>query len=171
VLFDALGALWRAGEAADARLLVVGDGPERAALEAAAADDASLRGRIGFLGDHAGVPELLPELDLVALPSRSEGLPMCLVEALAVGVPVIGSAVDGIPEVVRHGQTGLLVPPEDPGALATALAAVIADPALRVRLIDGGARHVEERYRLDGVAGRYEALFAGETVCAASPAF
>lgn len=102
---------------------------------------------------------LLRRARLFAMPSRSEGLPMALLEAMAYGLAVAATRVGGIPEVVEAGEDGLLVPPEDPAALADALRRLASDGDLREALADGARRRVE---RLDAVevAGRLEALYA-----------
>jgi glycosyltransferase involved in cell wall biosynthesis len=74
---------------------------------------------------------------------------MSVLEAMAAGVPVVATAVGGVPELVREGETGLLVPPRDPGALAAALGTLAADPELRRRLGEAGRRRVETEFSLD----------------------
>ena len=109
------------------RLILVGDGPERAALQERAGDS-SLAGRVHFLGHRDDVPELLRGLDAVVMPSRWEGFGLAAVEAMASGVPVIASAVDGLREVVVNGVTGRLVSPGDPAALARCLGELADEP-------------------------------------------
>jgi glycosyltransferase involved in cell wall biosynthesis len=102
----------------DAHLIVIGDGPERAALDAAAP-----KGRVTFTGQlpHEDVLRYLRAADIYVLSSRTEGLSHTLLEALAVGTPSVASRVGGNPEVVTDGVDGLLVPPDDPAALADAI--------------------------------------------------
>ena len=102
------------------RLVLVGDGPERVELEARARA-AGLGDEVVFCGHRADAAELVAAFDVFALPSRWEGLPRALVEAVAAGVPVVATPVGGVAELVRHGQTGTLVPPADAAALAEAL--------------------------------------------------
>jgi 2-deoxystreptamine N-acetyl-D-glucosaminyltransferase/2-deoxystreptamine glucosyltransferase len=90
----------------------------------------------GFV-EHSAVPAVLASLDVLVLPSAYEEMGSVLVEAMASGLPVVASAVGGIPEVVRDGETGLLVPPGDVGALAGVLDRLAADPELRARLAEG----------------------------------
>ncbi|MBT9557955.1 MAG: glycosyltransferase [Myxococcales bacterium] len=99
-------------------LVIVGDGPARSALEAQAA---SLQGRVRFVGWASDPGPYVQSADAMVLPSRREGLPISVLEALVQGRPVIASRVGGIPEVVEHGVTGLLVAPGDSKALADAL--------------------------------------------------
>ncbi|MDR7544443.1 MAG: glycosyltransferase family 4 protein [Armatimonadota bacterium] len=120
-----------------ARLVVVGDGPDRAALEAQART-LHLDGCVTFAGLRRDVPDLMRLFDVVAVPSRNEGMGKVAVEAMAAGRPVVASAVSGLRDVVRDGQTGLLVPPGDPRALAAALTRLLADPALRARMGEAG---------------------------------
>ncbi|HET6953658.1 MAG TPA: glycosyltransferase, partial [Acidimicrobiales bacterium] len=107
-------------------LVVAGDGPEHRALEAQARADAP--GRVTFAGVVPGARPVLAASDVLVLPSRSEGMPGVLIEAGLSGVPVVASAVGGVPEVVADGETGVLVPPGDEAALAAALQ----------RVVDGG---------------------------------
>ena len=119
----------------DAFLLVAGDGPERPALERKT-HALSLGGRVRFLGSisRGAVLRLFGAADASVLPSAWENFPHTVVEALAVGCPVIATRVGGVPEVVRDGENGLLVPPGDPGALTAAIGRVLSDPELRARL-------------------------------------
>jgi glycosyltransferase involved in cell wall biosynthesis len=127
-----------------ASLTVAGDGPERSALEARARE-LGLDGRVSFLGSvpREQVLRLFSAADASVLPSAWENFPHTVVEALAVGCPVIATAVGGVPEVVRDGENGLLVAPGDPGALAAAITRFFADDALRVRLRDAAPQSVE----------------------------
>jgi len=132
----------------DARLLVVGDGSLRGDLEARALAPA-LRGSVVFTGFRPDVPRVLGALDLLVLPSLYEGMPLTAIEASAMSLPVVATAVDGTPEVVRDGETGRLVPPADPPALARALRALLADPARARALGRAGRAHVLARFDLD----------------------
>jgi glycosyltransferase involved in cell wall biosynthesis len=116
----------------EARLLVVGDGPERARLERLAGD-LQLDGRVEFTGarPRGDVLQALSSAAAALLASSWENLPHAAVEALAVGTPVVATAVGGVPEVVRDGENGLLVPPGSPEALAAAMARLVGDHELR----------------------------------------
>jgi glycosyltransferase involved in cell wall biosynthesis len=96
---------------------------------------------------------------IACLASASEGMPGALMEAMATGVPVVGTAAGGTTELVVDGESGLLVPPHDPPALARALAALLADPQLRARLSTGARRRMEERFSLDAMLAAKEQLF------------
>lgn len=113
-----------------ALLLVIGDGPERAACEALARSLGVSR-HIRFLGRRADVPRLLSAIDLLLMPSQSEGLGLAAIEALAAARPVIAFAVGGLPEVVEDGLNGRLVPPGDCDAFAAAVVETLRDPARR----------------------------------------
>jgi 2-deoxystreptamine N-acetyl-D-glucosaminyltransferase/2-deoxystreptamine glucosyltransferase len=143
-----------------ASLVVVGDGPDRALVHRlVAASPARERiTEVGFV-DHATVPAVLCSLDVLVLPSAYEEMGSVLTEAMAAGVPVVASDVGGIPEVVRHGETGLLVPPGNVDALAAALDLLVSDPALRHRLA-AGARARARTYAWPHLAGRVADLYA-----------
>ena len=132
----AVGVLVRAlRDVPDVSLVVAGDGPERAGLEREVRD-LELDGRVSFLGavPRERVLGLFHAADASVLPSAWENFPHTVVEALAVGCPVIATAVGGVPEVVRDGENGLLVEPGDPHALGAAIARYFADGELRGRL-------------------------------------
>ena len=124
------------------RLIVVGDGPLRAECERLI-DDLDLRRHVTLLGSRADVAQILPAFDVFALSSRWEGLPRVVLEAMAVGVPVVASAVGGVAEAVEHRVTGLLVEPGAPAALAEALALLLQDRALAAQLSDQASSRVE----------------------------
>ncbi|MBI4864049.1 MAG: glycosyltransferase [Candidatus Riflebacteria bacterium] len=125
----------------EARLALVGDGPEEVALRSLAAN-LGITDRILFLGARNDVADLYRAFDLFCLPSLWEGLPISLLEALLMGLPVVATAVDGTVEVVSHEQEGLLVPPGDPGALAGALLRLLDDRELGARLGKAGQARV-----------------------------
>ncbi len=133
--------------AGTARLRLVGDGPLRGPLELQIAD-LGLDGSLEFAGEVADVGPFLDEADVFVLSSRSEGMPLSVLEAMAAGLPVIASDVGGLREVVVEGETGFLVPPGDPGALAARLASLAGDSDLLELLGDGGRRRAEEHFSL-----------------------
>lgn len=145
---------------ADARLVIAGDGPERPALERLAAE-LGIGGHVRFAGplDRAGVDALYAGAAIVCLPSRYEGMPLVALEAAAAGRPVAASAVSGLPEVVDHGVTGLLVPPEDPDALAAALLHLLDDPAGAAALGSAARRRAEDRSDFAACVDAYDALY------------
>jgi len=131
------------------RLLVVGDGPQRAELEALART-LGIASHTEFAGAvaHADVPAWLNRLDIYAAPSRldSESFGVAVIEASACALPVVVSDVGGLPEVVRNDETGLIVPRDDVPALQSALKRLVLDAALRARLGQRGRAHVEREY-------------------------
>jgi len=145
-LLDAWPAVTR--ELPDARLLLVGDGALRGALEAQARAR-EVADSVIFAGFRADVPRLLDALDVLCLPSLYEGMPLTAIEAAAMARPVVATAVDGTPEVVREGRTGLLVPPADPPALARALLALLRDPDGARRMGQAGRDWALLRFDLD----------------------
>jgi glycosyltransferase involved in cell wall biosynthesis len=116
-----------------ARLVVAGDGPERAALTALA-ERAGIGESIAWLGQVANAQQLYAAADAAVLPSHSEGSPNALLEAAAYALPIVATAVGGVPEILVNGVSGRLVPPHRPEALAAALFEVLADPGGAARL-------------------------------------
>jgi glycosyltransferase involved in cell wall biosynthesis len=144
--------------AVDFEAVLVGEGPERAAVE----DEI---GRLGvgssvrLLGERTDVAELLATADVFVLSTRSEGLPLSVLEAMAAGLPVIASNVGGIPELVVDGVSGVLVPPGDPNALAEAIEGLVQNPSLAHELGDAGRRRVVENFDLETVREAHLALY------------
>jgi glycosyltransferase involved in cell wall biosynthesis len=129
------------------RATLVGDGPDRSMIEDELAR-LGLTETVRLLGDRSDVPELLAEADAFVCSSRSEGMPISILEAMAVGLPVVASAVGGVPEIVEDGRTGVLVAPAAEAALADALARLIDDRVLRERMGRAGHEAALERYDL-----------------------
>jgi glycosyltransferase involved in cell wall biosynthesis len=152
VLLDAFAAL----RSADVDLVVAGDGPERPRL-AAQCEALGLGSRVHFLGgiDFEDLPALYRGAALVACPSRWEGLPLVCLEALASGRAVVATAVDGTPDAVVDAENGVLVPPDDPPALARAIEAVLRKPGWADELGARGAELVRERFDWRRIAARY----------------
>lgn len=139
-------------------IALAGDGAERAALETQAAR-LGLAGAVHVLGRVEEVGALYAAADAVVLPSRWEGLPLSLLEALARGRPVVATRVGGIPEVIEDGLTGLLAAPEDPASLADALATLHRRPDLAQRLGAAGAEVVAERFTWERMVADFEAVY------------
>ena len=131
----------------DMKLVIAGEGPERAKL-ARLAKDLDIEANVSFLGEipHEGVPAVLATFDIFAMPSRAEGFGVAAIEAAAMGIPVVGSDVHGIPDVVDHSSTGLLVPPGDAQALARAISRLADDVELRQTMGENARTFVAERY-------------------------
>jgi glycosyltransferase involved in cell wall biosynthesis len=146
--------------------LFAGDGPLRAELEAAAAND-GLGARVLVLGSRDDVGDLLAASDLLLFASRTEGMPASLIEAGMAGLPVAGTALPGVPEVVEHGTTGLLVPPGDRDNLRGAVARLLADRSLRAAMGDAARDRCLARHGIDPIAAAYRRVF--EEVAAACP--
>jgi glycosyltransferase involved in cell wall biosynthesis len=130
-------------------------------------DYGALIGRLG-LGDrvrvlpgrpHSEMPAAHAASDIFCLPSLYEGMPLAILEAMATGRPVIATRTDGIPEVVRHGETGILVEPGRVGPLARAMDTLLGDPRLRRRLGEAGRRVAAEKFSWDEVMRRYGEIF------------
>jgi glycosyltransferase involved in cell wall biosynthesis len=142
-----------------ARVLLIGDGEERAALEA----QARARGvadRLHITGSVTDVIGLLAAADVLAAPSRNEGMGRVLVEAMALGLPVVGARVGGIPDVIEDGESGLLVPPDDPAALAGALTDLGCDTGRRAKL-GAGARPRAEAFSTTVAAAAMRDIYDG----------
>lgn len=143
------------------RLLVAGDGPLRATLEGRAAA-ALPPGSYRFLGFVDDIRAFMNACDLFAFPTTpgfGEGFGLAALEASAVGLPIVATAVGPIPEVVADGESGRLVPPRDPEALAEAMAALAADAGLRRRLGEGAARRAREVFGLDRMVDATVAVY------------
>jgi glycosyltransferase involved in cell wall biosynthesis len=141
-------------------VLIAGEGPERRRLERLIVE-MGLQERIRLLGFRQDVPRLLAAADLVVLPSRSEGTPYALLEALAHSRPVVATAVGGIPQVLGEGFVRVLVPPGDPEALAAAIQEVMDDTELRGRLARKGREVVAGRFSAQKMARSTALVYEG----------
>lgn len=158
-----LGCLLRAAALAirdfpSLRLEIAGDGPCRPELERLVGE-LGLAGRARFLGEVRDVPAMLARASLFALSSLTEGIPVTLLEAMARGLPVVATRVGGNAEVVADGETGLLVPAQDPPALARALLRLLRDPEEAHRMGLSGRRRVTERFDVRRMVAEYESLY------------
>jgi len=148
------------------RCVILGDGPERARLEALIRRH-HLEGSVWLVGEKSEIPSWLSAFDLYCLPSLWEGLPNSLLEAMALGLPVIASRVDGVPEAVTSGKDGLLVPAAKPAALAAALKTLAGDPHKRAAFGAAAKAAVSERFTLRRMIAEYEHAY--ETVLGVRP--
>jgi glycosyltransferase involved in cell wall biosynthesis len=140
-------------------IVLLGEGPERARLETLAAIP-ELRGRVLFQGLRLDARRILPAFDLLVAPSRErEGLGLAPLEAMDAGLPVVASRVGGLPEVVVDGETGYLVPPDDPAALSAAIHRVLRLPDRGRALGEAGRRRVERTFRAAPMSRRVEAVY------------
>ena len=140
------------------RLVLAGDGPLDSALRAQAVS-LDVDGQVEFLGQRRDVADLLPGFDIFALPSLTEGLSIALLEACATGAAVVATAVGGNPEIVKTGQTGLLVPADDGPSLRDALAALLGDRALRERLGRNASEWVTAHASIDALCSTYDRFY------------
>lgn len=140
------------------RVLIVGNGPLRDELVEYAGrhrlDDCCI-----FTGPREDIPAVIGALDVVALPSLSEGLPFVLLEAMAMGKPVVATRINGVREVVEDGVTALLIPPREPAMLAGAISALLINQELRSRLGAAARQHVERRFSLTLMMQQVERLY------------
>jgi glycosyltransferase involved in cell wall biosynthesis len=142
----------------EAHFVVAGDGPLREEL-VALAGNLGLWDRIHFLGFRSDASALMGSLDVLVVPSLTEGSPLVTLEAMAAGVPVVASAVGGIPDQVRHGKEGLLVPPGDTGAMGDAIVALLRDPARARSLGEAGRRRATTEFSHASMVRRIEDVY------------
>jgi glycosyltransferase involved in cell wall biosynthesis len=135
--------------APEARLLILGDGPLRAELESLAGH-LQLDDSVEFLGFRTDAADVMARFHVLAVPSLSDGSPLVVNEAMAGAIPVVATRVGGLPDLVEHGRTGILVDPAAPEQLAQALAALLLDPP--------AARRMGERARESLLASPHEAM-------------
>jgi len=139
-------------------LQLVGDGNQRTHLESIASS-LQARDAISFLGFRSDRLELLADMNLFLMTSSLEGIPRCLMEAMAVGVPVVAYDIPGVDQLITHGETGMLAPHGDKAALERCCRQVLEDRDLAETLITNGRRLIEEKYSAARMAREYESLF------------
>jgi glycosyltransferase involved in cell wall biosynthesis len=138
--------------------VIVGRGDEERALRELAAASSSAD-RIHFLGERSDVTEILAASDLFVLPSLNEGLSLAMLEAMAIGVPVVATAVGGASDILTPGQTGWLVPPGDPDALAEAVLEALEQPERARQFAERAREMVETEFSIETHAQRLESLY------------
>lgn len=143
---------------ADSRFLIIGDGPERHKLEALA-NHLGLSGAAFFLGDRSDVPDLLAALDVFVLCSYTESFPNAILEAMAMGRPVVATNVGGTPELVEEGKTGYLVPVGDAEAIARRIVQLLRNPPLRSEMGQAGLERVKRDFTTERVKQQLEELY------------
>jgi glycosyltransferase involved in cell wall biosynthesis len=131
-----------AREHPDLALVLAGDGPLRSPL-IERAEALGIADRVHFVGYRRDVREVYEALDIFVLPSLCEAMPKALIEAMAMGLPTVGAAVGGVPEVIVPGVTGFVIPPRAPRALAEALRPLLTSAPLRLRMGEAGRDRVE----------------------------
>lgn len=139
--------------------IVVGEGPDRPAIEAAAGGDRAIH----LLGHRDDVPDLLAAADVFVLASEFEAAPMAILEAMAAGLPVIATAVGSVPDLVLDGLTGRLVAPGQPEAIAGALAGLLQDPGRRRAMGEAGAARHRAAFSAEAMIDHYERLIVQAT--------
>jgi glycosyltransferase involved in cell wall biosynthesis len=151
----------------NARLVIVGDGPEREPLAAAAAS-LGLSDRVIFTGQVNNVQVYFVAADVLVNPSHSEGSPYVLLEAMAAGLPIVATAVGGVPEMIENNETALLVPASDPQAMANAIARMLNDEKLAGQLAENASELVSSRLspeaHVRSLAEIYRAVISSQTV-------
>lgn len=140
------------------RVVIAGDGPLASTLQAQI-DDLGIGACVTLLGSRPDIADLLPGFDVFVLPSKTEGLSIALLEACASGLAIVASAVGGNPEIIHHGETGLLVARDDSEALRTALQRLLADPGLRQRLGAAAAAWVVRHASIDALRAAYDQVY------------
>lgn len=141
-----------------ARLLFVGSGPTEPEVRARIAQ-LRLEARVTLAGYRADAPRMLAALDAFVLASEIEGLPVSIMEAMAGGLPVVATRVGGVPELVQEGETGLLVPMRDAGALASAMRRLIQDPATARRMGEAGRLRLERHFSPQAMTRKIETFY------------
>ena len=140
------------------RLWLVGDGELKSDIEKLVAEK-GLSSYVSFLGIRADVAELLGQCDIFALPSDWEGVPLTVLEAMAAGKPVIATAVGGVPELVKDGETGILIPPQDTKSLAQAILKLATNPELGQQMGQRGQTRAKEQFDIARTTRNYESLY------------
>ena len=149
----------------EVQALLVGDGPFRPVIEGAIRSQ-DLSDTVHLLGHREDIPEILGGVDVVVSASTAEeGIPQALLQALAMRCPVVASDVGGVPEIIRPGETGWLVPANDAGALAEAILDVLANRAKARRMAEGGRTLVEEKHSLETMGAQMEQLYRAVAKC------
>jgi glycosyltransferase involved in cell wall biosynthesis len=160
VALDALALLLR--EHASLRMIVAGDGPEFRHLQERA-ERLGIARHVVWRGHVEDIASVYREVGMLVIPSRSEGLPTAALEAMAAGVPVVATAVGGLLELIVPGNTGLLVPPENPTALAAAIGRLLDDPASRHRLAKAARDDARRRFSVSARVAQLHRLYVDLT--------
>ena len=155
---DVLGIFERVQRRTPARLLLIGDGPDRSIAEKLAREG-GFSDKTTFLGNVAAIETILPAAKLLLLPSDAESFGLAALEAMACGVPVIGTAAGGLPEVVEDGVEGFLRPVGDVEGMAAGAMRLIEDDALWQRFSAAARRRAEHEFPTEGLVSRYRELY------------
>ncbi len=157
-VMDVIRVFERVRKQIPARLVMVGDGPDRAEAETYCREQ-GITGEVRFTGKQLDVGSVLACADLFLLPSATESFGLAALEAMSYGVPVVAAAVGGVPEVIREGLDGFLRPLGDVDAMAEAALSVLKDPAARTRMGESARKHALGDFAEDPVVDQYEALY------------
>ncbi len=157
-VLDTVEILARVTKRIPARLILIGDGPERPRVQARA-EELGVADKVVFLGRHDSVAELLSCADVFLLPSSKESFGLVALEAMACGAPVVASDVGGIPEVVPHGEAGFLCSVGDVDAMAVAVTNILKDEELHARFVMNGLAVVAEKFTAEFVVPQYEDVY------------
>jgi glycosyltransferase involved in cell wall biosynthesis len=141
-----------------AEFLVIGDGPAANKLKSLA-NDLHVSESVHFLGERPDVPDLLAALDILVMSSYTESFPNAILEAMAMGKPVVATNVGGIPEVVEEGQTGFLVPPRDPKAIADRVLSLCRNSIQRLQMGQTARARVERNFTVQAVTAKLEGIY------------
>jgi glycosyltransferase involved in cell wall biosynthesis len=147
-----------AAQLPDVAFVLAGDGPERTALEDQA-DRLGIGDRVHFLGQRADIGDLLANCDLVVLPSLSEGFGLAAIEAMIAGAPVLATTAGALPEIIRDGVTGMMVPPANPSALASSIRTLLDDRILARRLAEAGRDQAQREFGAERMVERVTAVY------------
>ena len=145
----------------DVRIALVGDGPLRDEIVALAAAR-GIADKLVLTGIRTDIPQILAASDVFVLSSQWEGMPLSLLEAMAAGCPAVATNVGGVGQVLQDGVTGLLVPPGDPAALATAIAACLDDPAQARQRAAAALAMVTQTFGMKAMIRKWEAVYLHE---------
>jgi glycosyltransferase involved in cell wall biosynthesis len=141
------------------KFVVVGEGPDRDKLESLI-DQLKLRQNVSMLGRRDDMPSVYASLDIMVSASRQEGLPMAILEGMASSRPIIATPVGDVPVMIRDGQTGVLVPPENARLLASAIVALLQNPARRERLGAAARKLIEDEFSAERMTADYLRVYA-----------
>jgi N-acetyl-alpha-D-glucosaminyl L-malate synthase BshA len=157
-IMDVVRIFERVSREVDAVLLMVGEGPERSSAQALGRR-LGLNGRLKFLGTHAQVEEIFGMADVFLLPSELESFGLSALEAMACGVPVVGSDAGGLPEVVRHAESGYLLPVGDVEGMAARTIEILKDEKRRTQMGRSGRCRAEALFSADRIVSQYERFY------------
>ena len=155
---DVIRIFERVTREVDAVLLMVGEGPERSAAQALARR-LGIADRVRFLGVYESIVEIVARADVFLLPSELESFGLSALEAQACGVPVVGSDAGGLPEVVKHTETGFLLPVGDVEGMAARTLEILKDDERRREMGQAGRRRAESLFGADRVVTQYERFY------------